>query len=100
MLGTYVKYKGRPYIVVGVTYNQYKLNSLKHGRVKINISNAELMKCDPAVIVEYKQNVYLVTKQDHIFSVTTGRFVKWTRDSGNRRAVLYLAGQLPGYSKP
>jgi hypothetical protein len=89
MIGTYVKYNNHPYMVVAVCGKQYKLNSPKHGRVKVNINKTEALNIQPAVTVA-----------DTIFSITTGRVVYTDPSDGNRRAILYLAGKLDGYSKP
>jgi hypothetical protein len=100
MIGTYVKYNNHPYMVVAVCGKQYKLNSPKHGRVKVNINKTEALNIQPAVTVDYQNREFLVTAADTIFSITTGRVVYTDPSDGNRRAILYLAGKLDGYSKP
>ena len=99
MLGAYVKYNSKSYIIIEVTPTQFKLNSPEHGRVKVNIDKCTFLKCDPAKMISYKEKSYLVTITGLIISLVSGNFMKWDHNNGNRTACLYLAG-LRRYATP
>ena len=87
-LGTYVTYKGNNYIVVGETKSQIKINGIDLKQLQVNKTSVKKLDVPPAKLVEHHGKEYLVTTKGNIFSVTTGKLMKWPENNGDRKNIL------------
>jgi len=87
-IGKYVTYKGNNYIVVSEGVKQVKINSINHRMLQVNKASVQPMKCKPATVKAYEGADYIVTGARNIFSVDTGKLIKWSEDHGIRKALL------------
>jgi len=90
--GLYVEYTHKPYLIVKNAGDYVHLNSPVHGRVKVLKTNVRRLDIPRAPIVEHKGKKYVVTAKGRIFSVLTGKQMKWSDDNGDRRDILKAAG--------
>jgi hypothetical protein len=44
-----------------------------------------------SVLVEHKENKYIVDLKSQIVSVRTGKIMQWDEENGDRKAILNLA---------
>lgn len=93
MIGQYVTYKGLTHIVVDESKDMCKLLNPIEGNKKLHINkrNAALTNYRPAVVVEHKENDYIVTRLGNIISYATGRVMRWNDDHGMRQSILAKA---------
>lgn len=91
MLGKYVMYKNLVYLVVkeGVMLGIF---SPIHGRKQVARKSITEANMEPAKIANVNGANYIVTQMGNIFSVTTGKHMKWGDDNGNRKQLLDIAG--------
>ena len=99
MLGEYVKYQkdGEIYLVVKIMNDtllgeMYAINSMQNGRKCVSSKTVVKQNMKPAVRVEAKGCSYLITALGNIFSMKTGRLMKWQNGHGIRNKMLIEAG--------
>jgi hypothetical protein len=90
IIGHYVNYKDKNYLVVANNQGLLQLNSTVHSRVQVHFKNVQVLQIPPAKTVEYRHQKYLVTTKKNIFSLTTGKLMQWSENDGNRKAILAL----------
>ena len=106
--GHYVTYKGLTHISLNDSNVCHIMNPLA-GNVKLKVcfSKLEATNYKPATVVRYKYREYIVTANDMIISLVSGKVMQWDEDNGDRKAILAILsdprarykGQLPLYPK-
>jgi len=91
-IGSYVTYKGLPYLVVDTndTVSMVKILNPIQGNNKLHVSikNIVQMNCNEAQCVELHGHKYLVTAKSNIISLRTGRLVYTMACDNHRKAIL------------
>lgn len=94
-LGHYIKYKGEVFIVVKqLSLLKWKIRN-ERTCLTVLATNFETTNYRPAKQVTYRSSDYLVTGLGAIINLTTGKFMKWSENNGNRIDILKLASALP-----
>ena len=106
--GHYVSYKGITHISLNDSMSCHIMNPLA-GNVKLQVSFSKLEATNykPATVVCYKHKEYIVTANDMIISLVSGKVMQWDEDNGDRKAILGILtdpraqfkGQLPMFPK-
>lgn len=68
----------------------FKEGSVDRNKIFANLAVSE----GRAVVVEHKNNKYVVNNKDQIISVTSGSIMKWGEENGDRRIILEKANNL------
>jgi hypothetical protein len=84
----YCEYKQNKYIVVNDSISG--LVKITSGTVQLHVkvSNVVFLKLPQAPIVSHKGLSYIRTVKGHIFSLATGRLMKWGVNNGDRKNIL------------
>lgn len=87
-IGSYVKYQGHPYIVVGMTHNLVSLmNNTSNCKVAVEVSEVVDLGFK-AKVLQYMDEDFLVTAHGLIISLYSKRICQWPLNS-EARIELY-----------
>ena len=101
MLGKYVTYKDKTYLVIKEFDDNDKVQLLNPLEVRpqaqkvcVKQSNVTLLPIPPATMVYHNNTDYMVTKKGLIVSMVTGKVMQWQENNGDRVAILKASNQF------
>lgn len=93
--GSYVSYKGTTYIITKDFGDSVKLASHQHSTApRAKYSAVKALNIQPAVVVKNNIDgrIHAVTAKNNIFSLASGKMMKWSSTNGNRTNIIASAG--------